>query len=582
MGALARRLAAIVRRRKLEEDLEAELRSHVEMAVEANLRKGMTPENARREALLNFGGIEQAKELCRDERGLPVLETAIEDVRFGLRMLRRNPGFAAVIVITLSLGVGATTAIFSVVNPILFEPLPYPHAGRIAAIVETGPDGSRGGGTFAMYRQFAERARSLESIAVFRPWRPALSGADQPRRIEGSRVSAGYFHVLGVSPVVGRDFDADDDRPNGPSVVILSDAIWRLCFGGDRAVVGRVIRLDDSEYRVIGVMPQGFENVEAPSAGIWAPLQYDPALPPNGREWGHHLVTLARLRPGIGIDEASRELDRLGSALLRERQPETYDPETRFRATPLREDLTRGVRPALLAILGAAVVVLIIACQNVTNLLLARGLERRSEFALRASLGAGRRRLIRQLLTESLLLAALGGAAGLAIAKLFLRALSALAPPGAAARRSDRDQRSRLRVCFRAHRGDRARLRIDSGVPGGRERSAASAGTGSGPSDLRRPPADPRHSRGRGSRARSRASCQLGPAAAKSRSTLRRRRGFRRFAGADAPGSDERAPLRRRRNFAPILRRGPRRGLRRARRDIGRLHEPAGALGRPG
>jgi putative ABC transport system permease protein len=428
IAALLRRAAAPFRRRKLDAELDAELRSHIEMAIERNRNTGLSPEEARREALRAFGGLENSKEACRDQRGLPALEAVLQDLRFGLRGFRRNPVFTAVAALTLAVGVGATTAIVSAVNPILFAPLPYPRPGRIAAILETGRDGSRGGGTFAMYRRFAEGARSLDRIAVARPWTPTVTGGDRPERLAGQRVSADYFRVLGVPPARGREFTVSDDRYRGPNVVILSDALWRERFGADPAILGRAIRLDDDPYTVVGVMPPAFENVLDSSARLWAPLQYDPSLPPQGREWGHHLRTIARLRDDADFREASRELDALGRALIAERRPETYDPETRFRAAPLRDELTRGVRPALLAVVGAVILVLVIASVNVTNLLLARGVQRRGEFALRAALGAGRARLVRQLLTESAVLAAVGGAAGIALAVFGVRALGALAP----------------------------------------------------------------------------------------------------------------------------------------------------------
>jgi len=426
--ALLRRAAAPFRRRRLDAELDAELRSHIEMAIERNRRAGLDEREARREALRAFGGIESSKEAVRDQRGLPALEAALQDLRFGLRSLRRNPVFAAVATLTLAIGVGATTAIVSAVNPILFAPLPYPRPGRVAAILELGRDDSRGGGTFALYRRFAEGARSLERIAVARPWTPTITGGDRAERLAGQRVSADYFRVLGIAPALGRNFTLSDDRFRGPDVAILSDALWRQRFGADSAILGRVIRLDDDAFTVVGVMPAAFENVLDPSARLWAPLQYDPSLPPQGREWGHHLRTIARLRPGAGFPEASRELDALGRALIAERRPETYDPETRFRASPLRDELTRAVRPALLAVLGAVVLVLAMASVNVTNLLLARGVQRRGEFALRAAIGAGRARLVRQLLTESVVLALLGGAAGIVLAVFGVRALRALAP----------------------------------------------------------------------------------------------------------------------------------------------------------
>jgi putative ABC transport system permease protein len=278
-----------------------------------------------------------------------------------------------------------------------------------------------------MYHAFGERAHAFEAIAVLKPWQPTLMGAQQPERLEGQRVSATYFHVLGMSPSFGRDFQPSDDRLNGPNVVILSDALWRRRFGGDRAILGQQVRLDDNAYEVIGVMPPGFENVLAPSAELWAPLQYDLS---QGRAWGHHLRTVGRLRPGVPVAQASLEIDAIGRGVVQEQRPETYAPNAQFAALSLQIELTRGVRPALLAILGAVLLVLVIACVNVTNLLLARGVQRRGEFALRVALGAGYSRLMRQLLTESLLLALVGGVVGMAVAAVGVRALVALSPPG--------------------------------------------------------------------------------------------------------------------------------------------------------
>jgi hypothetical protein len=200
---------------------------------------------------------------------------ALNDLRYAVRWLRASPGLTLLVVLTLALGIGAATTIFSAVNPVLFQPLPYPDAGRLATILEMRRDGSRNDGTFGMYRQIVERTQSFESIAVFRSWQPTMTGATQPERFEGQRVSASYFRVLGVSPVLGRDFAAADDRMSGPTVVILSDALWRRRFNADPAIVGRQITLDETSATVVGVMARGFENVLAPAADIWAPLQYD-------------------------------------------------------------------------------------------------------------------------------------------------------------------------------------------------------------------------------------------------------------------------------------------------------------------
>jgi len=371
------------------------------------------------------------KEECRDARGTRWLEDLGRDFHYAARRLRSNPGFAAVAVVTLALGIGASTAIFSAVNPILFEPLPYPQAGRIMMIWDIFK-GERSDLTFHSYREVAARSHSFDAIAVMDTWQPTLIGDAQPERLDGQIVSASYFNVLGVSPTLGRDFQASDDRLRGPKVAILNDTLWRRRFGGDSTIVGRQVRLDDDLYTVIGVMPRAFENVLAPSCEIWSPLQYDSGHITNleSSEWGHHLKMVGRLRGGFGIDQARRELDQIAHV----RVPEF--PRARwaslkdgFIVDSLQDQIARGVKPALLAVLGAVILVLLIACVNVTNLLLARGAQRRGEFAMRAALGAGRTRIARQLLTESLLLAFLGGVLGIIVADLGVRGLVALSPP---------------------------------------------------------------------------------------------------------------------------------------------------------
>jgi putative ABC transport system permease protein len=269
-----------------------------------------------------------------------------------------------------------------------------------------------------------------------------MIGGDQPEQLQGQRVSADYFRVLGISPIMGRDFQASEDRYRGPNVVILSDNLWRRRFGGDRAIIGRQIRLaeprgsaGDDLYTVIGVMPAGFENVLDPEAELWAPLQYNVQgiADPGSREWGHHLRTVGRLRPGVTAQQATQDLTGIGRALIQAQRPETYDANpqsTEFTATSLQSEITRSVKPALLAVIGAVILVLLIACVNVTNLLLARGAQRRGEFAMRAALGAQPARMLRQLLTESVLLGTIAGALGLFVAEFGVRALLALSPPG--------------------------------------------------------------------------------------------------------------------------------------------------------
>jgi putative ABC transport system permease protein len=356
----------------------------------------------------------------------------LQDLRYAVRQLRKSPGFACTAIVILALGIGGTTAIFSTINPILFEPLPYPNASLITMIWYAGEDGSRIPQAFHTYREVAERSRSFDALAVMKPWQPTLTGGDQPERFDGQQVSAGFFRALGVSPVLGRDFQVSDDVLHGPRVVILSNGLWRRRFGNDGTIIGNQIRLDGDNYTVIGVMPPKFDNVLAPSAELWSPLQYDAgnvALVQT-REWGHHLRMVGRLRAGVSMDQARSDLGSIAATpVLEFPRPRFVSLAHGLIVNSLQDEVTRGVKPALLAVFGAVILVLLIACVNVTNLLLAQSAQRRSEFSMRVALGAGRSRLIRQLVTESLLLAILGGVVGIVVAQVGVRALVALSPP---------------------------------------------------------------------------------------------------------------------------------------------------------
>jgi putative ABC transport system permease protein len=427
---LTRGLRGLLQRRAVDQDAADEVADYLEQAAAAHRARGLSPAEAVRAARLELGNVTGVREQMREAGWESVIDACVADLRYAVRRLRGAPGFTAVTVLTLALAIGATTAIFSAVNPILFEPLPYPHAGRILVIDDYGTGGAPAEVTFGTYRELAQRTRSFDTLAVLKLWQPTITGTAEPERLNGQQVSAGYFRVLGIAPGIGRDFDQVEDRPDGAKTVIVSDALFRRRLGADSAVIGRTITLDGTLFTVIGVMPRGFENVLAPSADVWTLLQYDPSLPSfDGREWGHHLRLIARLRAGVSVDAARRELATIArSPAAGFARPLWASLRDGLQLARLQDRVTQSVRAALLSVLGAVLLLLCIACGNVTNLLLARGAEREGEFAIRAALGAARPRLMRQLLTESLVLALVGGVCGVAVAAFGVRALVALAP----------------------------------------------------------------------------------------------------------------------------------------------------------
>jgi putative ABC transport system permease protein len=423
------RIKALLRRRQLDRDIDDELQFHLAMREQKLAESGVPADEARFAAQREFGNATQAKEANRELWTFPSLETLWQDIRFGLRQLRRNPGFTTVAVITLALGIGATTAIFSVVNTVLLEPLPYPHANRIVQLM-AGTDNS----VALSVPEFMAMRRGAPALRNFALYTHSgadvsLTGGNYPQLLRALRVSASYFRLFGVPMAVGRPFSAEDDRPGGPHVVVISDGLWRSRFGGDPGVVGKPIELAGEPYVVTGVVGSTFRVAESTfrphsAADIWLPLQANPySTDPAG-----YLRGAAMIKPGATLAEANAQL-KLETNEFRRKFPRAMaGPGETFRAMPMREVEVGGIRSALLILFGAVSFVLLIACANVANLLLARATLRKREIAIRAAVGAGRKRIIRQLLTESLLLSLAGGGTGLLFGFMGLRALLAINP----------------------------------------------------------------------------------------------------------------------------------------------------------
>ncbi len=378
-------------------------------------------------APITIGDRAPSEQLVPPIRGDGPVTNTLNDLRFAVRLLARRPGFTTLAVLTLALGIGATTAIFSAVYPIVVEPLPYPHADRVLMIYEREKKNETSFVGFTTFADFVRDSKSFEALAAMGQGSATLTGGDQPALLESQRVSPTYFDVLGVHAALGRSFRAEDDIRNTPRVTILSNALWRSRFGGDSAIVGKPIVLDANQYIVIGVMPPTFENVLAPGAQLWTPLRYEVSLPWACRSC-RHLRMVGRLKPDVSAAQATREMETIFQRITKDH---LTDYSAIGVAMPmLQDDLTKDAKPVLYALLGAVLLVLLIACANVTNLLLARAAQRSGEFTIRAALGAERGRVVRQLLTESLLLAAIGGTVGILVAVAGVKALVALSPAG--------------------------------------------------------------------------------------------------------------------------------------------------------
>ncbi|HEY2431873.1 MAG TPA: ABC transporter permease [Vicinamibacterales bacterium] len=427
---LARIAGAFGAGRRRDADLRRELAFHAAMLETRHREGGRDAESARRAARLELGGSAQIAEAWRDQRGLPGLDTLRQDIRDGLRALRRAPGFTVAALATLAIGIGANTAIFTVVDAVLLRPLPYVEPDRLVTVGDRTAAGFSSNVGFATVADWRQRSRSFESLALMRGWGPTLVVDGEAELVPAARVSWNYFDMLGVRPALGRGFTADDDRSASWQVLLLSDRLWRRRFNADPAVVGRTIVMNDRAFRIVGVMPAAYEPLaeqryERLSAELWAPLGYDLSGPSSCRSC-QHLRGFARLKPNTTAAAAAEEMQVIREQMRRE-HPADYETGT-IAVIPLARALTGQVQAALYVLLGAVAFVLLIACANVASLQLARSVARRRELALRAALGAGRTRIVRLLLTESVLLSAGGAIAGVALAASAIHGLAALAP----------------------------------------------------------------------------------------------------------------------------------------------------------
>jgi predicted permease len=432
MKALASRIRAWLAPHKVDREFTDELEAHLELLTEENLGRGMTLDDARRSARIRLGGVSQLTETNRELRGLPMLETFLQDARFALRMLRKNPGFTAIAVLTLALGVGANTAIFSVVYATLFKALPYPHSEQLFNIFQQQSKNNsiQTGWSYANFEDLRKQSTTFVDLAGAQQHQLTLTGRGEPFVVNTSVVTPELFSVFEVQPIAGRQFTAADGKAGAAAVVILSENLWRDRFGADSGIVGSSINLDKATYTVVGIMPASFRFPQIRQADqVWVPVVHDPLFGPwIPRRGGHWLQVTGRLKPGVTLAQAQAELNGIAANLAT--QYPADDEGWDIRTIPLRTLLVGDARTGLLVLLGAVGLVLLIACANIANLLLARATSRAREIAVRATLGAGRGRIIRQLVSESAVLGVLGGVAGIALAYEGVHALTSLLPPG--------------------------------------------------------------------------------------------------------------------------------------------------------
>ena len=431
-NVLRDRLRALRQREAVIDDIDREMRSHLALQAEANIKAGMSPEEAREQAMRSFGNVNRAVDAAYDVKGGGVFETLVQDLRYGVRMLAKHKAFTSVAVITLALGVGANTAIFSVVNELLLRPLPYRDAERVVTLWEVTPEGRHQNTTSrANFRAWQSQSTSYQYMAAFTDQRYNLTGNGEPEELSVQFATSEFFKVLGVDPLHGRTFVADDGKDDSPPIAVLSYGLWQRRFGGQTSVIGQPIELGGIKFTVIGVMPPSFQFHIKQRSGTGRPAELWTVLPmpigaPGANERGRFLGSVARLKGGVTPEGAAAEL-RTIEARLSDEAPQ-FNKNYSAEVLPLREQFFGNVRRPLWLMLGAVGFVLLIACANVANLLLSLATSREKEIAVRAALGARRVRIVRQLLTESLLLALLGSLLGLAFAWLGIKALVFISP----------------------------------------------------------------------------------------------------------------------------------------------------------
>jgi predicted permease len=429
LRVMALRIREMFAKQRRDAELDEELQAHLEMLAEENMQRGMSAEEARRAAKMELGGLEQIKEAVRDQRGLPLLESLVADVRFGLRMLRKNLGFTAVAVLTLTLGIGANAAIYSVIDALLFNPIPYPQPNRIVSVFTTWPSYRHAASSYPNFLDVQRETRSLSGLAAWRVDSFTLTGSGKPEEVRGKMTTGNFFSLLGVQPVLGRVFREDDDRPGAAPVAILGDGLWKSRFGSDRQVIGKTIVLSGKDYTVVGVVPSDVHFLRFQDSffdDVFLPVgQWDNDLF-RDRRFSLGLRTVGRLAAGVEVSQAQAEMSEIAKGL-----DAAYPSENDGMGLGLmlfKDELIYPIRSTLLLLWGAVGLVLFIACANVGNLLLVHAAGRKQEFATRAALGASSVRLMRQLLIESVLLAVMGGALGVALASWGTGAILRLFP----------------------------------------------------------------------------------------------------------------------------------------------------------